>query len=93
MKLVLVVSENIESIQIIKSTLESEFVVDTILNKQDAIKKFSQKKYDFLLIDLNFFASVQDNSEYNRAAKPFWQFFSRYRNDCFNRAFKNKRCC
>lgn len=75
MKFVLVAVKQPETAGRIKTALIDEFVVDSVHNKESVIKAFSQKRYDFLLIELNFLNKSDGKNDYRQAIRPFWQIF------------------
>ena len=75
MKRILVAFNSKDSIQSIKSTLELEFIVDFVFNQIEMFSTFSQKRYDFLLIDISFLNNEDKKSDYRLSLKPFWQIF------------------
>lgn len=75
MKLILASLSNADSLESIKSTLSYEFQIDIEPDKNMVLETFSRKKYDFLLIDLQFLENNNYSTDLDSAIKKYWKIF------------------
>ncbi|MCB9218233.1 MAG: sigma-54-dependent Fis family transcriptional regulator [Ignavibacteriales bacterium] len=73
MKHLLVATSSLETAEQIKDSLLPDFQVDYILEKLSILNAFSNKHYDFLLIDIEYLISDESSNDFKNFVKPFWQ--------------------
>jgi DNA-binding NtrC family response regulator len=73
MKYLLVAAKSEDTANKIKSILGNEYSVDFILEKNRTLDKFSEREYDYLIIDIEYL--TDENKSIKKSASNFWQVF------------------
>jgi len=75
MKYALIFTAERNNTRIIKSCLGEHFQIKNADDKESCLSFFSQKKYDYLFIDLAFLHEDKVSTDYKNALKSFWVIF------------------
>jgi len=75
MKYALIFTTERDNTRIIKSCLGEHFQTKNASDKESCLSLFSQKKYDYLFIDLTFLHEDKVAPDYKDALKSFWVIF------------------
>ncbi len=75
MKAVLIASVIKQDAQIITKCLPKSWLVEIESNESSYQKKFSCKKYDYIIIDIGYLQKFITDLDYKSVLKPFWQIF------------------
>ena len=75
MKFILVTTSDSGTVDKIKESLKTDFSIDAASSREQSLKTFAKKKYDFLLFDLNFIKSKSGRTNYREVFTPYWQIF------------------
>ena len=75
MKNVIIASNDNESINSIKSCLQSNYKINTASSIKNSLDIFATQKFDFLFIEFTFFKASDSKESYKSQLKSFWQIF------------------
>ncbi|PKL89581.1 MAG: Fis family transcriptional regulator [Ignavibacteriae bacterium HGW-Ignavibacteriae-2] len=75
MKNILIASKKSEAVETIKDFLSNSYLIDTASSNKTSLDLFTQKKYDFLFIDLGFLETEDEEIDYKKQLKQYWQIF------------------
>ncbi|MBU1097901.1 MAG: sigma-54 dependent transcriptional regulator [Bacteroidetes bacterium] len=75
MKNILIASKKSEAVETIKDFLSNSYLIDTASSNKTSLDLFTQKKYDFLFIDLGFLETEEEEIDYKKQLKQYWQIF------------------
>lgn len=75
MKNILIGTSDNEVIRIIRNSLSSKYKIDTALNKEECLKVFQHKEYDYLFIDITFLQN-ETACDYKKELQEYWQIFT-----------------
>jgi DNA-binding NtrC family response regulator len=75
LKNILIASKKSEAVETIKDFLSNSYLIDTASSNKTSLDLFTQKKYDFLFIDLGFLETEDEEIDYKKQLKQYWQIF------------------
>jgi len=75
LKNILIASKKSEAVETIKDFLSNSYLIDTASSNKTSLDLFTQKKYDFLFIDLGFLETEEEEIDYKKQLKQYWQIF------------------
>ena len=76
MRSILVISEEKEVFETIRSCFDSKNIIAQASNKNDALGVLREKRYDFVFIDLEILRESWQDDGYKAVFEPFWQLYS-----------------
>lgn len=72
MKAILVVSEQQQTIDIIRTCFLWSYRIDRAANRETALSLIKKKRHDFIFIDLKLLMAGATDNNYHAALQPFW---------------------
>ena len=73
MKLILLCTNDKSAFPDISKALNSDYKLDSVSNRHEALESFKEKRYEYLLIDLNLLFEDNKTEDIRKILKPFWQ--------------------
>lgn len=75
MRSVLIGSENREACDAIRASIDSEFRIEIVSDRNSVFKAIQIRRYDFIFIDLEILCEASPGNEYKVALQSFWQLY------------------
>ena len=75
MGLLLIATKNLAACETIRSCFEAAQKIEIVSNLQSCLDLFSQRRYEFLFIDVELLGAPASVKAYDLALEPFWKAF------------------